>query len=162
MHSESTHLPILPHFYRSWAEQVAGGGPWGPMDASYLQRAGPRLSDTELLDHFHSHTETCSICQSALRRVTAVRAVAAVVGARAAVVSLAALMLQAALPAATIPVSATAAIRLPQLAPLATGAALLALVAGLVWTWCQRTIPRFFKGQVPHARNRVPGEWTSM
>ena len=29
------------------------------MDQSYLARAGPRRSEAQLLDHFHSHTEKC-------------------------------------------------------------------------------------------------------
>jgi hypothetical protein len=38
-------------------------------------------------------------------------------------------------------------------------AAVVSLAALLAFGWCHLTIPRFFNGQRPHARNRVPGEY---
>lgn len=53
--------------------------------------------------------------------------------------------------------AATAA---PRLTVLARGCAVVAVLAGLVWRWCQQTVPRFYRGERPFARNRVPGEFT--
>ena len=50
---------------------------------------------------------------------------------------------------------------LPCLVRLAGVAGVVAAVAFLVWRWCHKTIPRFFSGERPHARNRVPGEWAA-
>lgn len=154
---------------RNWLGSTAGGGPWGPMNlANYLQRAGPRLPESQLLDHYHSHTERCHICQPALRNVRAARGVAAAVGAVAAAVAVAALVLQFAVQssalspavaqAAGVPgVPALAAV--PRLVGLAGVCGAVALLCFLAWRWCQNTIPRFFSGERPFARNRVAGEY---
>ncbi|PSC75151.1 Pheophorbide a oxygenase [Micractinium conductrix] len=175
--------------FRSWLSSVAGGGPWGPMDQSYLARAGPRRSEAQLLDHFHSHTEKCSICQKALRNVRIARTAAAVVAVGAAFLGAAALLAAwtaagaplpawqaltadaAAWTAAGAPLPAwqaltadaaagAAATAAPRLTVLARGCAVVAVLAGLVWRWCQQTVPRFYRGERPFARNRVPGEFT--
>ena len=177
MPHSSLHLPSPPTVCRAWLGNVAGGGPWGPMDARYLQRAGPRLPEKQLLDHFHSHTERCSICRPALRNLRLARAAAAAVGIAAAAVAAVSLFVQYVAPAAAgaaaaAPASAgkaaarqaaaaaaTTAAGWPPLVALAAACAAAAAVAGLVWRWCHRTIPQFYEGQRPFARNRVPGEF---
>ncbi len=37
--------------------------------------------------------------------------------------------------------------------------AVIAAGVGTLASWCQRTIPRFYTGKHPPARNTVPGEW---
>ncbi|KAL4424531.1 hypothetical protein ABPG77_010111 [Micractinium sp. CCAP 211/92] len=151
--------------FRTWLASVAGGGPWGPMDLSYLRRAGPRLSEEQLLDHYHAHTKRCSICQQALRNVRLARVAAAVVGAAAAVAGVAALVAQWVAAGAPVPAweafAQSAAATQPQLHGLAAGCAAVAAVALLVWQWCHKTIPRFYQGERPFARNRVKGEYAA-
>lgn len=136
------------------------------------QRAGPRLSETQLLDHYHAHTKRCSICQQALANVRLARAAAAVVGVAAAIVGAAALVARWVVAGAPLPAwqafivgaatsgSATAAAAAPQLQSLAVACGVAATVALLVWRWCQQTIPRFYSGERPFARNRVKGEYS--
>ncbi|KAL4451506.1 hypothetical protein ABPG75_007168 [Micractinium tetrahymenae] len=156
--------------FRTWLANVAGGGPWGPMDTSYLQRAGPRLSEEQLLDHYHAHTKRCSICQTALQYIRLARAAAAVVGLAAVFVGAAAVVAQWAATGAPLPawqaftqgtaaagVAAVAA--QPRLQSLAAVCGAVAAVTLLVWRWCQQTIPRFYQGERPFARNRVKGEF---
>lgn len=59
--------------FRSWLQQFGGGGPFGPQNEAWLLKAGPRLSNDQLLDHYHSHTEKCSTCRTALPRMQALR-----------------------------------------------------------------------------------------
>jgi hypothetical protein len=148
-------------------ENVGGGGPFGPMNATWLQRAGPRLSEDQLLDHFHSHTKRCSVCAPALRNIQLARAAAAAVGTAAAAVAAAALLLQfagqlaaGAGPSALLAAARAAVQQGSGLLRLAGGSAAVGAVALGVFVWCQRTIPRFFTGQRPHARNRVLGEYS--
>ncbi len=37
--------------------------------------------------------------------------------------------------------------------------AVVAAALGALTGWCCRTIPRFYTGKHPPARNTVPGEW---
>lgn len=147
-------------------KSVAGGGPFGPMNADWLRRAGPRLSDEQLLDHYHSHTKRCSVCQPALRNVRLARAVSAAVGVSAAAMAAMALMIQLAAPLAAgspqalLSAAAEAVQQGQGLVHLAGGCAAVAVVAFAVWSWCSKTIPRFFSGTRPHARNRVVGEYS--
>lgn len=151
--------------FRNWLNKVAGGGPWGPMDLNYLQRAGPRLPEEQLLDHFHAHTKRCSMCQSALRKTRVVRTVAAVVGVGAAALGVMASMVQWAAAGAPLAAweafapAAAASTAAPRLEHLAAVCGIVAVVAGLIWLWCQKTIPRFYQGERKFARNRVPGEF---
>jgi hypothetical protein len=146
--------------FRGWLDRVAGGGPFGPQNAAWLAAAGPRLSKTELLDHYHSHTENCSICRTALARLKVVRAVAAVLAVGGSVAAIAAAITQTVfLRQAASSASSTSLLSLPA-APFVLGGLAVAVVAGAVWGWCFKTIPRFFKGVHPPARNRVPGEYT--
>jgi hypothetical protein len=159
----SLHLvSLVPR--RNWMANEAGGGPFGPMDASWLQRAGPRLSDEQLLDHYHSHTKHCSICRPALRNMRLARTAAAVVGIASAAVAAMALMLQFAGQLATgsalLPAVQSAVQQGAGLISLACSAAAVAAVSLLVWSWCAKQIPRFFTGRRPHARNRVSGEYS--
>ncbi|EFN56079.1 hypothetical protein CHLNCDRAFT_145588 [Chlorella variabilis] len=152
--------------FRNWMKSVAGGGPFGPMNADWLRRAGPRLSDEQLLDHYHSHTKRCSVCQPALRNVRLARAVSAAVGVSAAAMAAMALMIQLAAPLAAgspqalLSAAAEAVQQGQGLVHLAGGCAAVAVVAFAVWSWCSKTIPRFFSGTRPHARNRVVGEYS--
>lgn len=134
------------------------------------QRAGPRLSEQQLLDHYNAHTKRCSICQSALRNVRLARALAAAVGAAAAAVGAAALVAQWAAAGAPLPAwqafpqgaaaaGGAAAAAEPRLQGLAAACGVVAALALLVWRWCQQTIPRFYQGERPFARNRVRGEY---
>jgi hypothetical protein len=43
----------------SWLYRWGGGGPFGPIDASWLQRIGPPLSRDSLLDRYETHTKHC-------------------------------------------------------------------------------------------------------
>lgn len=141
------------------------------MGQAYIQRAGPRLPDAQLLDHYHSHTERCSVCKPALRNTQLARAAAAAVGIAAAALAAMSLLVQwgttgALLPAAVQQAGKKAAAQAaagaaswPPLVSLAAACGGVALVAFLVWRWCHTTIPRFFSGQQPFARNRVPGEY---
>lgn len=159
---------------RAWLNKSAGGGPWGPMDDRYLLRAGRRLPEKQLLDHYHSHTERCSICRPALRNLRLTRAAAAAVGIAAAAVAAVSLFVQYVAPAAaaapaaagqaaarqvTAAAAAASSSGWPPLVALAAACAAVAAVAGLVWRWCHRTIPQFYTGERPFARNRVPGEF---
>lgn len=146
--------------FRTWLERVAGGGPFGPQNVAWLQAAGPRLSDAQVLDHYHSHTEHCKICQTALQRITLLRAAAAVVAALGAVVAVAAATVHYAvsrLPAATAYAAALPATS--ALLPVIAVAAGVAAVAAAVWAWCSKTLPRFYSGTHPPPRNTVPGEY---
>ncbi|KAI7840725.1 hypothetical protein COHA_005541 [Chlorella ohadii] len=160
--------------FRAWLNKTAGGGPWGPMDDRYLLRAGRRLPEKQLLDHYHSHTERCSICRPALRNLRVARAAAAAVGIAAAAVAAVSLFVQYVAPAAaaapaaagqaaarqvTAAAAAASPAGCPPLVALAAACAAVAAVAGLVWRWCHRTIPQFYTGERPFARNRVPGEF---
>jgi hypothetical protein len=148
------------------------------MNAAYLQRAGPRLPEAQLLDHYHSHTERCSVCQPALRNVRLARAAAGVVGVAAAALAAMALLIQYAAGAGVLSSAAQPALAaagqamqqaaaqqpaagLPSLVRLAGWAGVVAAVAFPVWLGCHKTIPRFFSGERPHARNCVPGEWAA-
>lgn len=164
---------------RVWLDKVAGGGPWGPMDERYLLRAGRRLPEKQLLDHYHSHTERCSICRPALRNLRVARAAAAAVGIAAAAVAAVSLFVQYVAPAvagtaagaasaaagqaaahqAAAAAAAVSPAGWPPLVALAAACAAVAAVAGLVWRWCHKTIPQFYTGERPFARNRVPGEF---
>ncbi|KAH7622547.1 hypothetical protein Ndes2526B_g03378 [Nannochloris sp. 'desiccata'] len=146
--------------FRGWLDRIAGGGPFGPQNAAWLAAAGPRLSKTELLDHYHSHTENCSICRTALARLKVVRAAAAVLAVGGSVTAVAAAVTQAvSLRQAALSASSASLLSLPA-APFVLGGLALAVVTGAVWAWCFKTIPRFFEGVHPPARNRVPGEYT--
>lgn len=170
--------PIATDCCRVWLDNVAGGGPWGPMNDSYLLRAGRRLPENQLLDHYHSHTERCSICRPALRNLRLARAAAAAVGIAAAAVAAVSLFVQYVAPAAgraaaaapaaagqaaaqqaAAAAAAVSTTGWPPLVALAAACAAVAAVAGLVWRWCHRTIPQFYTGERPFARNRVPGEF---
>jgi hypothetical protein len=145
--------------FRRWLEKTAGGGPFGPQNAAWLQAAGPRLTKDELLEHYHSHTENCSICKTALARLKVVRAVAAVLAVAGGVTAIAAAVTQAVSLRQAASTASTSLLSLPA-APFVLGGLALAVVAGAVWAWCFKTIPRFFKGEHPPARNRVAGEYT--
>jgi hypothetical protein len=149
--------------FRNWLQNVAGGGPFGPQNAAWLAAAGPRLTKDELLEHYHSHTENCSICKPALARLKVVRAVAAVLAVVGGVTAVAAAVTQAVslrhVAAGSSVDSLSSLLSLPA-APFVLGGLTLAVVAGAVWQWCFKTIPRFFKGEHPPARNRVAGEYS--
>lgn len=148
------------------------------MDERYLQRAGPRLPEDQLLDHYHSHTERCSICRPALRNVRVACAAAAAVSIAATALAAMSLLVQWATAGALLPsapavvaaagkagkaaaqqAAAAAGASWPPLVNLAGMCAAVAVVAFFVWRWCQQTIPRFIKGSLPYSRNRVPGEY---
>jgi hypothetical protein len=52
------------------------GGPFGPITAEWLQRAGPQLTRDALLDRFETHTKHCRSCSSHLRRLKTIQAAA--------------------------------------------------------------------------------------
>jgi hypothetical protein len=136
------------------------------MNAAWLARAGPRLSEEQLLDHFHSHTKRCSVCMPALRNLRLACTAAAVVASAAAFLGAAALLIQAAGQlaggAGLLPSLAGAVQQGGGLVRLAAGCGVVAAVAAAVWRWCCVQIPRFYTGQRPHARNRVAGEWAPL
>ena len=154
--------------FRGWLDRVAGGGPFGPQNEAWLAAAGPRLTVPELLNHYTSHTANCSICKTALARIKVVRAVSAAVALLGAVTAAAAAVTQMIIlreSATTAAAAASSGGLLKSLMSSAAGPFILgglaaAIVAGFVWRWCAKTIPRFYKGEHPPARNRVAGEWT--
>jgi hypothetical protein len=148
--------------FRAWLDGVAGGGPFGPQDAAWLAAAGPVLPEEALLDHFHSHTEHCGVCQRALRRVTALRAAAAAAAVLGAVVAVAAATVQYVVSRMPEAVAAAVPALGSSLLPLVLGGAAVAAGAGAVWAWCSKTLPRFFTGVLPPPRNTVQGEWSAM
>jgi hypothetical protein len=140
--------------FRNWLENVAGGGPFGPQNETWLAKAGPRLRPDQLLDHYHSHVEKCSICKTALARIKIVQSFAAVAGVLGAVVSVATVTAQLAWAR-----MASTSLHLYAAMPLVVGGAAVAFVAGIAWAWCSKTLPRFFRGERVPPRNKVPGEW---
>jgi hypothetical protein len=78
---------------RNWLETAGGGGPFGRQNADWLRRAGPRLSDEQLLDHYHSHTKHCAACTRALHALRIARIAAGVLAAASAALSANALLL---------------------------------------------------------------------
>ena len=155
--------------FRNWLERWAGGGPFGPQNKEWLARAGRRLTQDELLEHYHSHTEKCSICRTALKRIQRVKswARAVTVGGGVTVVAQAMntlLSYSAAGSVATTTSSSSAVVALLSSlvqSKVVVVMAVAVVVAALVWRWCNRTIPRFYQGEHPPARNRVPGEWVA-
>jgi hypothetical protein len=143
--------------FRGWLEKVGGGGPFGPQDEAWAAAAGPLLPDAQLLDHFHSHVERCSVCKPALRRVAALRVASGAVALLAGLVAVVAATVQYVV--SRLPSAAAAAVESAHLLPLAAKMAAVAAVAGLVWGWCSKTLPRFFSGVLPPPRNVVKGEW---
>lgn len=142
--------------FRSWLKNEAGGGPFGPQDAHWLLKAGPRLPMDDLLNHYHSHTEQCTICKTALKRLQIVQALAAGIGIAASIVSISAALIQWTNTAAS---TAGSLIMIGNV-PLVAIGGVLAVVSGVVWRFCAKTIPRFYKGTFPPPRNTVKGEWT--
>ncbi|DBB17840.1 TPA: hypothetical protein ACH3X3_002860 [Trebouxia sp. C0006] len=59
--------------FRTWLNKYGGGGPFGPMDETWLQAAGPRLARDALLDRFQSHTANCQVCSGTLHTIQRVR-----------------------------------------------------------------------------------------
>lgn len=153
--------------FRGWLAASGGGGPFGPQDAGWLAAAGPRLPLHQLLDHYHSHTEKCSICKPALARMKVARAVAGALAAACGVVAILAatqhlMGAQLVLPqAAAGALAARPALGAPLLW-LAAKAAALSAAFGLLWRWCTNTVVRFYKGSHPPSRNRVGGEFEPM
>jgi hypothetical protein len=140
--------------FRAWLQRTAGGGPFGPQNKEWLEKAGPRLSPAQILEHYHSHTEKCSICQKALARIKLLRVISAAVACLGAVTAFSLSLVRFVLGR-----SVTAAEQIP-LAPLIAGGVILAVVGMAIFTWCSRTLPRFYQGERVPPRNRVPGEWT--
>lgn len=143
--------------FRTWLEKIGGGGPFGPQNAKWLAAAGPRLSPTQLLEHYHSHTEKCSICSKALARIKVLQAVSGALAVLGSVTAVAAAVTQAVIARESF----ISAFLLTSFgAPYIVGGLAVAAVFGGIWAWCAKTIPRFFKGEHPPARNRVAGEWS--
>lgn len=156
--------------FRGWVQRFGGGGPFGPQDQRWLQAAGPRLPLPALLDHYHSHTEKCAVCRTALRRVKLLRVGAA---AGSALCALAAAVhagvswgaarlasMQAQTVGQAVAVVATTGLDssgylLHRAGVLGAAALLLCLLAA----WAHRTVQRFYTGSHPPPRNSVPGEW---
>ena len=144
--------------FRQWLEKIGGGGPFGPQNAAWLAAAGPRLAPSQLLEHYHSHTEKCSICSKALARIKVLKAVARALAVVGGVTALAAAVSQAVVAQESF---VTAFFSRSSFATLyVIGGVVLAAVFGAVWRWCNKTIPRFIQGEHPPARNRVAGEFT--
>ena len=138
------------------------------MDLSYLAKAGPRQSEAQLLDHYHSHTERCHACRPALANVQRLQAVSGALAAAGAALAAMALLVQWGTAGVLLPAAAGKAAQqaaaagsgaLPPLVAFAAGCAAAAVLAALVWRWCCKTVPRFFSGVRPFARNRVKGEF---
>lgn len=141
--------------FRRWLESVGKGGPFGPQDANWLAAAGPRLTTPQLLEHYHSHTERCSICRTALKRIKIAQMVSGASAAVGAVVAIAAAMTALTIGRFGVVVPAVG----QTVGPLVLGGLAVAVVMGAVWVWCSKTLPRFYQGEWPPPRNRVPGEW---
>lgn len=147
--------------FRRWIQNVAGGGPFGPQNDAWLAQAGPRLPNSVLLDHYHSHVEKCASCSAALRRMKALSKAASVLAFLGAVAAVAA---AAVLLAARFADGGSGAVALAgpmasSLQKILFGGGALAGVAGAVRAFCAATLPKFFKGEHPPPRNLVPGEW---
>ncbi len=55
--------------FNRWLQRFGGGGPFGAMDAGFVEALGPRLSREALLDRYSSHTAHCATCQAGLKQV---------------------------------------------------------------------------------------------
>lgn len=138
--------------FRTWLERAAGGGPFGPQNAAWLAAAGPRLPQSELLEHYHSHTERCSICKTALARIKLAQLMSGIFGILGLMCALISFVLIS-INFSTIP--SVAGFR-----PLISLGVAVSIVSALVWGWCSKTIPRFYSGSYPPPRNTVKGEWS--
>lgn len=73
--------------FRRWLDDYGNGGPWGPIDESYVGRLEPRLPREALLDRYSGHTQSCAQCRRALKNIRfarrALSAAAAALGAAA-------------------------------------------------------------------------------
>jgi hypothetical protein len=66
--------------FHHWMNRHAGGGPFGPINAAWLERAGPQLTRDALLDRYTTHTLHCKSCRNQLERLKVLEG-AALVGA---------------------------------------------------------------------------------
>lgn len=140
--------------FRTWLNKIGGGGPFGPQDKKWLERAGPRLPPHQLLEHYHSHVEKCTICQKALARLKALRIFSGFVGVLGAVSSF-----TTALSRYVLENKLDAIFSGPKSEIVIVGAAVAAICLG-IFSWCSKTLPRFYRGQRVPQRNKVPGEWS--
>ena len=57
------HMPTSSDAFvvalHNWLNRWGGGGPFGAIDASWLQRIGPQLTQDKLLDRYETHTKEC-------------------------------------------------------------------------------------------------------
>lgn len=145
--------------FRNWIDREAGGGPFGHMDKKWLQAAGERLPQKQLLERFHSHTENCKSCSKALAQVASARwwakalAAACVVG-----FAIAASWAAAGSGAATAATAAAAvdALKATSAARVAAGLLAAAAALGLLARKLATTQQSFLEGSYPPPRNTKP------
>ncbi|KAL6778308.1 hypothetical protein ACKKBG_A17685 [Auxenochlorella protothecoides x Auxenochlorella symbiontica] len=153
------HMPgasdALVTAFRTWIQKMAGGGPFGAQDEGWLARAGPRLGQTQLLDHWESHCSRCESCRTAEQRLKVVRGVAAALGALCGLATLVVggLACVGAIDGIVSTFSSTS------LAAVAGVTGMFCAAMGLLVAWTTNVLGRFHLGRHPLPRNLVPGEW---
>lgn len=154
---------IIP--FRRWVDTRGGHGPFGinMVSDDFLKAVGPRLTNDELMDRYHSHTKNCKACSAALKKCEdfqtfcrvlspALLLAASLAAATAANLTAAkSAMLAFALPV----VGAAVQLTLPQLWTAAgwLGAVGLAIWAASFWVEGFK-VTRFIRGVYPPPRNQ--------
>lgn len=157
-----TSADAFVNAFRTWVAKTGGGGPFGRLSPEeFLRAIGPRQTEEQLLDRYHSHTKHCRSCSAALEFVERTQTVLRVLS--PAMILVASLCAAAAAGATSAPAAAVA-LSLPLLgqvgmvaAPsLWTASGVLGaggLVAWVVAMALERYRSSFLVGTYPPPRN---------